>query len=389
MDKQEETALVNFFLKLRRRKKFLIVNTAWFTILALVISLLLPKWYRAEATILGGRSQISELGLGSFVQDLPLGGLGLLPQSDESLRYLAILNSRTVLMEIADKFDLQARYDTPNWEKTFEALTSNVDIEINPDETITVAVLDKSPTIAAQMANTFVHLLDSLNIQLKVEKARNNRIFLETRLSSCEEDLALAEQRLKEFQEKHGVFDVPEQTKAAISHISELEAQILIKETELRTKSHYISFDHPELEQLRYEIQELKRSLRQFKQGANGSNFDFEDGELELLLPTNEVPQLGMQYFRLLRDIEVQNIIYKYLVQQLEQARFLETKQTPTIQVLDRAVPPIYKDRPKRALIVLGAFFFSVIAGLTYVVVTERWEKLKQQMDERTSDDDA
>lgn len=117
-------------------------------------------------------------------------------------------------------------------------------------------VIDESPQIAAEMANAFVRQLDSVNIQLRVKKARDNRRFLEARLSQCKLDLAAAEQRLKEFQETHGVIEVT------------------------------------------------------------------------------------------------------------EQASIVEAKETPTVQVLDWAIPPIRKYVPKRAFIVLGAFFFSIFMSL-------------------------
>ncbi|MFQ5823191.1 MAG: GumC family protein [bacterium] len=376
MSKSEEKSFIQFLMNILKWKRFLFIIVSLFTIAALVISLFLPKWYRAETKILGGRSELSDLGLSSFAENLPLEGLGLIPKSDKTLRYLAILNSRTVMLNIIDRFNLQIRYKKPNWEKTLIFLQKNVSFEVNPDETISIFVLDKSPEMASKIANSFVKMLDSLNIHLKVEKARNNRKFLNTRLERCKLDLSIAEQNLKNFQEEYGLIDISEQSKATINTISQLEAEILDKETELRYKRHYLSEYHLDIENLITQINELKESLQRIKYGSKNDINDV-NGTNEFLIPSKEVPGLAMKYFRLLREVEVQNILYKLLTQQFEQSKILEAKETPTVQVLDWAVPPIQKYRPKRAFIVLGAFFFSSFISLCFVAGIERWRRFR------------
>lgn len=374
MSDHENSFWVNFVMLLKKWRRFLIINVSGFTFLALIIAIMLPKWYRAEAKILTSGGEIGALGLSSLVSDLPLKGLGLLPKSDETLRYLAILNSRTLMMGIINKFDLQERYKTPNWERTLKALQQNTSFEVNVDESISIYVWDQEPEVAAQMANSFVQMLDSLNIALRIESAKSNREFLQTRLDENKRELAQTEEHLKDFQEKFGIIEVTAQAKVAIQTISELEAQILLKDTELRYKSNYLAPDHQEIENLKNEIKELKRSLYEIQVGTDGLS---PTSQPSFLITGKDMPELSMQYFRALRDVEVQNIIYKILTQQFEQARILEAKQTPTLQVLDWAVPPIYKNRPKRSLIVLGAFFFSAVLSIFFILAVEKWRMIK------------
>ncbi len=376
MAKSDNKALIEFIKLMKKWQRFLKWNIGSFTILALIISLLLPKWYKGEAKILTSGGGLGSLGLSSFVSNLPLGGLSLLPKSDESLKYLAILNSRTVFMKIINKYNLQERYDKPDWEKTFLELQDNTSFEINVDETISISAWDTSPELAADMTNEFVKLLDSLNIQLNVESAGNERKFLEERLEVCNKDLSEAEMKFKKFQEQNGVLEITEQAKAAIATISELEAMIILKETEKRFKNNYLEKGNAELKRLDIEVKEYKNSLRRLKQGEpNGAGESFH-------IPTNSVPELALQYFRLFRDVEIQNTILKFITQQYEQSKAMEAKQTPTIQVLDWAVPPVYKDYPKRAFIVIGAFIFSCLLSVAGILFLERWRVIKQELDE-------
>lgn len=71
------------------------------------------------------------------------------------------------------------------------------------------------------------------------------------------------------------------------------------------------------------------------------------------------MPDLALQYVRLLREAKIQETLYGLLTQQYEIARIQEAKDSPTIQTLDIAKVPEKRSRPKRRQIVL----LSVMAG--------------------------
>jgi len=53
------------------------------------------------------------------------------------------------------------------------------------------------------------------------------------------------------------------------------------------------------------------------------------------------LPQAGVEIMRLWRDLKVQEQVFELLTAQLEEARIRETRDTPTVQVLDAALPPL------------------------------------------------
>jgi uncharacterized protein involved in exopolysaccharide biosynthesis len=61
-----------------------------------------------------------------------------------------------------------------------------------------------------------------------------------------------------------------------------------------------------------------------------------------------KVPELGMELVRLTREVKVQEAIFTALTQQYEQAKIAEARDTPVVQVLDRAIPAERKSRPAR-----------------------------------------
>jgi uncharacterized protein involved in exopolysaccharide biosynthesis len=87
------------------------------------------------------------------------------------------------------------------------------------------------------------------------------------------------------------------------------------------------------------------------------------------------LPGAGVEIMRLWRDVKVQEQIFELLTAQLEEARIRETRDTPTVEVLDSAVPPIHKSRPKRTWIVLGGFIVGVFGSALAALLLERRER--------------
>lgn len=341
-------------------------------VLSIIVSLLLPKWYRATATIMPPQATSQLNSISSLVSNLGVGGVELFGgASGESLTYIAILQSRTVFNKIIKKFNLVNVYHVRNLEEARKKLRDNSEIKLDDEGTISISVLEKNPVLAANIANAFCTYLDSVHVKLNVQKARNNRIFLEKRLNQEENILKRAEEKLKDFQEKYKAIELTEQTKAEIGIIADLQSQIYETEVELKIKENSLSPRHPELARLRLQLNEMKNKLNQLVQSSKVYDSS------ELFIPMAKLPDLGLQYARLLRDVKVHSKISLFLMQQYEQAKFEEAKKVSSIQILDKATPPIRKSKPKRAvfvlIITLSVSFFYWLILLLY----DRLENLK------------
>ncbi len=322
--------------------RFIIINVLIITVLAGGISFLLPKWYRATASIMPPKEQglLNILGSSSsLLRNLgPLSRLGGVGQNNGSYNYFAILKSRRAMEEMVRKFDLMSVYgisDT-SMEKAIKELRDNVAFDYQDDDYITIEVLDKDPQRAADMANEFVNLLNTISIELGTHEARNNRIFVEQTLQLTRDSLQMAEEGLKKFQEKSGMLISPEQT-TALAAIADLYAARAKKQLEVAILEQRATEDNEELQQLRLELKEYDKSLA-------------------------AVPQEGLETFRLYRNVMTQEKILEFLVPMYEQAKINEQKDVPVLLLLDKAVKPEKKVRPQRLLIVALAFFLSLFS---------------------------
>ena len=199
-----------------------------------------------------------------------------------------------------------------------------------------------------------------LNVRLNLTSSGRERVFLENRLALVKGNLTKAEDALKDFQEKNKAIRIDDQATAIIDAISQLKAQLASNEVELGVHLSYQTEQNYEIKALREGIAQIKEQIRKLEQTPLGKKFS-ED----IFVPTSEVPELGLQYARLLRNFKIQENLFEMLTKQYEAAKISEARETSTLQVLDEAVPPDKKSRPKRGLIV---FLATVAAGFAAVL---------------------
>ncbi len=360
-------AELDLLVLLSRWRKFILVNLLAVTLGAVVISLLLPKWYKATTSILppkeqGGFSALGAAsallkGVGSSLQKLgaPSGGSG-------AYNYLAILKSRSVEEAVVRKFDLMRVYgisDT-SMELGLKELESHTFVEVQNEDYITVSVEDKDAQRAADISNYFVEMLNAVSIRLGTQEAHDNRAFIQDRVDQIYERLHRAEDTLKTFQEQSPVLITMDENGANLSSIADLYALKAKKEIEIGVMERTVSPDNPGLAQSRIELNEINKKVAQ-------------------------VPEAGLGEVRLYREVAIQQKILEYVLPLLEQAKVDEQKTVPVILVLDKAVPPEFKDRPKRSLIVAIAALSSILLSIAYALVAEWFLRLKLTNPDRYS----
>lgn len=76
------------------------------------------------------------------------------------------------------------------------------------------------------------------------------------------------------------------------------------------------------------------------------------------------MPMISTDYIRFFRDVTVQSEVVKTLTIEYEKTLLEETKQTDTLEILDKAVPQKYPSRPKRRIILLFGSLTGICAGL-------------------------
>ncbi len=368
---EDETNLLHYLLTILKWKKMIVGITLGCTLIAAVISYMMPPKYKAETRILppqqscaGISGQISSQA-GGFSGSLNT-MLGLKNPNDICV---GIIKSRTIYDRIIDKFGLMELYQAEYREDARAKLDDSVSVETEKGDIISVSVEDEAPKRAAQMANAFVAELQELIQTLAVTEASQRRQFFESQLKRVKEDLIRAEEVLQIFQEKTGAVKVDEQAKALIESISNLRAQIAGKEVELDVMKTYTTVINPDRQKAEKGLEGLKKQLQRLE-AKTGNNPDSS------LIPTGKIPKIGTDYIRKLREVKYQETLFELMVKQYEMATLDEARKSTGIQIIDRALPPDKPVKSKRTLMIALAAFIGFFLGVLLAFFREYVEKI-------------
>lgn len=371
---------MTFLLKtLVQWRKFIIASAFLVALVMAGISLILPTWYTASTSMFppdtgGGMGLYSDLLQGMQIPLLSPAGMGAQPETI----YIDILKSRSIGLRLIEEFDFQKLYGTGTLAETMGELHSHASFQLMVNGMIVINFEDRDPERAAAVANRFAELLDEFNKNSKISRASKTREFIEKQLEVRSEYLEDAEEALRDFQERNQTIEISEQVKSALEIMSSLTGEAIALEVEMQILGQYASKSSDEFVSKKSRYDEISSQLRKFKQDSARD----EDDMIRSFFPTlDRVPQVTLDYLRLLRQVKIEETVYELLIKEHEKSKIEETRDTPTVQILDRAAVPELRSRPKRKfLVVVGGLVGLGWSALLSVLIT-LWRREDKQRD--------
>jgi tyrosine-protein kinase Etk/Wzc len=99
--------------------------------------------------------------------------------------------------------------------------------------------------------------------------------------------------------------------------------------------------------------------------------------DAEVLL--DKTPNTSLRYMDAVRSVKYQEAVWEILAKQFEMAKLDEAKDFPLVQVLDKAIPPERKSRPKRSLIVIMATLAAFFVSMFLAFIRESINRAEEQ----------
>jgi uncharacterized protein involved in exopolysaccharide biosynthesis len=357
----DEISLLDLLIVLAERKRIILLVTAVFAIVAIIISLLLPPRYIATVTLLPPQ-QGSSMGaalasqLGSMGGMAALAGGSLLKNPNDM--FVAMFKSRTVEDAMVQHFGLMQEYHAKLSSDACKAFEGAATVDgSGKDGLIRISVQDRDPRRAADLANGYVDQFRIQSQHMAITEASQRRLFFEQQLEQAKDNLANAEEAMKQTEQKTGVIQLDSQARALIESAASLRAEVAAKEVQLQGMRTYATSENSQVVQAQQELDSMRAQLARL-----GGSEDSASGGL--IVPKGQVPEAGLEYVRKLRDVKYNETIFDILARQFEVAKLDEAKQGALVQVVDPAVPPDRKSSPKRGLIVIGATAVGFFIGL-------------------------
>jgi uncharacterized protein involved in exopolysaccharide biosynthesis len=362
----EEVSLLDLLIVLAKHKRIVLGVPFVVAVVAAGISLLLPNIYTGTARILPPQQSASAASALLSQLGGALGGLagtagGALGVRNPNDLYVGMLKSRTIADNLIARFDLKKVYRQELQSDARTALQGNTAISAGRDGIITIEYSDKDPKRAADIANAYVDELMKLTQVLAVTEASQRRLFYERQLLQAKDNLNAAEVAARQGLQKGGIAQVDAQGRSMIEVTARLRAQISAKEVQLGAMRTYAAEGNPELQRIQEELQALRRELARVEGSAPISAAGKGD-----VSGNSGLDNLGR-----LRDVKYYEFLYELLAKQYELARIDEAKDATIVQVMDKAIEPDRKSKPKRTLIVVFSAFLALLASLLWVLIRE------------------
>jgi len=363
-DDTDAIDLLDLVIVLAKRKRLIAGLALGAAVLTAIVSLVMPPVFLAETKILSPQTSssmaaqiLSQLGAASVL----LGGAPAVKSQNEL--YIELIGSRPVLDGVITRFDLMKVYGTESSEEARRELGENIRAKDNVKSgVITVGVEDRDPKRAADMANALIEELRALNKGLSISEAAQRRLFFEEQLADAREGLSRAEEAMQAFQEESGAVNIDAQADAVIHGISSLRAQIAAKEVQIRVIRTYSTPRNPDVIRAEEELRGMREQLERLETKGGGH---------DVMVPTGDIPSASTEYVRRMRDLKFGETLYELLLSQYQAAKLDEARDATLVQVIEQAVPPEKRAKPRRTLMVVLAAFVGLFMGMLAAFVME------------------
>ncbi len=360
-----------------RRKWFIIITVIVATAASAIIAFNLPLWYKSTTNVVppkkGDDASSISGGISAVMKNVGLtkmggGGGG----GDDSYSYIVILTSRTVVDSMITLYKLDKVYDIPKKDMTElrDYFLTNVDITYEKDGNYLISIWDENPQRAADMANTYIQIANSVSMKLSRDEAKIQIEHIVQRIKALNESIAATNVRLGRFSKEYMMFAPAEQAKALATAISEVKLQ------QLKYEMAYDLY--------KVEYGESDPSTQEMKRLATATKNKLEQAQTEPgfagNFSLNQSASVGVEFINLYAELEAYTKMKAYLLPMLEEAKLDEVKNVKNLYVLDKAIASDKKDKPKRSLIIGGSFLGSFILVIFIIMIIEAINDTKKKL---------
>jgi uncharacterized protein involved in exopolysaccharide biosynthesis len=343
----DEISLLDLLQVVAENLRLLILAPITLGLAALAISFTLAPTYTASTVFMPPQQQ--QGGAAMLLQSLgALGGVagaaaGIKSPNDQ---YVSLLKSDAVANAMIGRFGLLEQFEVESLTDARAKLDEVSKITSGKDGLIVVSVDNSSPKLAADIANAYVEELRTLLARLAITEAQQRRVFFETQLEATKQKLSTAEAALRSSGVNSSA--LKSSPAAAISAVAQVQAQIAAQEVKVASMRGYLTESAPDFKQAMTELSALRTQFAKLEKPSP------VDGD-------------NAGYVGRVRDVKYYETLFELFAKQYELARVDEAREGALIQVVDAAVPPERKSKPKKALIAILATLASFVVLLLFV----------------------
>ena len=354
-----------------------------------LIAFTIPKQYQSTARLMPPDQGGSSVAMLAALAGRSLGGLGglgslaggLLGGRSSSALFIDLLHSRAINDRLIDRFDLQHVYHRRYRIDTVKYLVRHTKLEEDKKSgVVSLTFTDTDPQRARAIAAAYIEELNSVLTSSGVSSAHQERVFIEKRLVTVQNELQAAQKALSEFSSVNTTLDIKEQTHAMVDAAAKLQAEKIVGESELASLKQIYGDDNVRVRAAQARIADLQGELTKMSGSSAEPSAESEKtgvGNTNLYPSLRQIPRLAVPYANLYREVRIQETVYELLSQQYEMSRIEEAKDTPVVSVLDQPQVAEKKSFPPRAPMTLLLTVFFVMVASAILLLRHAWGQVE------------
>jgi succinoglycan biosynthesis transport protein ExoP len=234
-------SLSQLLLILRGRRRVIVYTILCAIAIALALSLVLPKTYKAIATVVVNSKGID-----------PVSGFALPAQllPGYMATQIDIIKSKSVALNVVDQLKLAQQ---PKLQQKFasmndgsgsirdwlaERLLKKLDVAPSQDSNVVdIRFKGDTPQFAADVANAFAHAYQQTNMRLRVEPMKTASTYFNAQIKDLRDRLETAQNRLSAYQKEKGISSTDNRIDVETVRLNELSSQLVTVQGELMDAS--------------------------------------------------------------------------------------------------------------------------------------------------------
>ncbi len=410
-----------FFLILRARYKIILFALVVTVMTTFLVSLSLPKTYKATSTLL-----LTHMGTD------PVTGIVFPAQMIPGYMatQLDVINSTSTALMVVDNLrldqneaikqqfkDSDSKDDIRHW--LAGLFLNNLSVEPSPDSgVISINFTGEDPGFVATMANAFAEAYQEMSIRLKVEPSQKATVYFTDQINVLRGQLELAQKKLSQYQQDKGIVNVDDRLDVETSRLNELSNQLVVAQGEVmgatsdHNNNNYIGegqsivtnslinnikmnlaqaesrfadiseklgSNHPSYEGAKAEVEKMRLELNRHVK-VTSRNAISREAEIRTALEDQKKKILALNKARdelqlLVREVEGAQHAYDSATQRLNQTSLEGQSNLSSVSLLDPAVPPVKHDSPKLLLNMLLSIFLGTLLGLGSGLLAEMLDR--------------
>ena len=326
-----------------QKKRMILFLTGLAAAGSVIISLLLPNYYKATTTFYVASTDVT--------QPYKLFGaseISYFGTTEDIDRVLTFANSNQLVDHLIDSFQLFDHYEIdPNQPKAHFKLRKiflkHYEVIKNKFNAVDLSFEDKDREFAAQVANAARDQIDALSQRLTRENLQQQSQIVRNTINEKNRELTTLNDSLLRLRQQYGIFNTLSQSEAltsertsASSLLAKEQARVKLLESNPDIAPDTLMLAKAAVAGYRAQVQALDGQINTFNAGV--SQTMAMDDYVEKVQN-----QLGYDRIR------------------LEQIQSVLNAETPGIYVVERAEIPLEKSKPKRSILVIAATLLTFL----------------------------